>query len=514
MATTSNGTTANGSMPTVQPKDQIDLGTTATEGDIYPNAGAGGLGAGMTGAGLGGIFNFYLYGLGLSNNELLPELPAYWSKQRDAVLSSTMKHEPFWNGAVKKAIAKGVTQQWDLKFNNRNRGSAEKLRELFKASNGRKGFKHFLNQHLQDYFLTDNGAFIEIDREDNSKPGSKIIGLHHLDSLRCYRTGDPDRPVIYADLHNRYHYLTWWQVWDIADTPNPRNNYFGVGDCAAAGAYERIRRMVAIRLYEYQKISGGKPQELNFIQGITQTQLENTIKSNEDNRLAQGMTVYGGAAMIAMMSKDSISHVSVPIARLPDNYKQEEEIEQASIEYANALGISKLDIKPLTGRMSGTATQSDVMDSQQEGSGLGLWSGAFEDFINECVTPSTVSFFWAFSNDRQKKAKADIANVYATAAGTLVGQVQLPPEKAVNWLVDQDVLDPSYLTSTDVSQTNVLSEDDKPDVIDQEATPDQPVATPAVPDPSQAGGVPPTAPTGGTGAVSGVIQQIKDKLAS
>jgi hypothetical protein len=86
-----------------------------------------------------------------------------------------------------------------------------------------------LNQGLQDYFLTDNGFFIEIDREDNSKPGSRIIGLYHLDSLRCWRTGDPDVPVIYSDLHGQYHFLAWWQVWSIADTPNARNNYFGVG---------------------------------------------------------------------------------------------------------------------------------------------------------------------------------------------------------------------------------------------------------------------------------------------
>jgi hypothetical protein len=128
-----------------------------------------------------------------SSNELLPELPAYWSKSRDAVLSQTMMREPFWAGAVKKTISKGATQQYDFKFKERNRMSAERFRELFKTSNGRQGFKHLLNQGLQDYFLTDNGFFIEIDREDNSKPGSRIIGLYHLDSLRCWRTGDRGR---------------------------------------------------------------------------------------------------------------------------------------------------------------------------------------------------------------------------------------------------------------------------------------------------------------------------------
>jgi hypothetical protein len=460
---------ANGTSNGIEVKkaDQVDLGDSATQEDIWKGAGLAG--------GAGGILNFYLGsmypGWGANNNQLLPDLPATgWSRQRDTVLSSTIKFEPFWNGAVKKAIAKGVTQQFDLKFKDRNKGAAENLKELFKASNGRRGLKHFLIQHLQDYFLTDNGAFIEIDRQDNKKPGSKIIGLYHLDSLRCWRTGDPDVPVIYQDLRGNYHYLTWWQVWDISDTPNARNIYYGVGDCAAGGAYERIRRMVAIRIYEYEKITGGSPKVLHFIQGMTQQSLEDALKSNEASRRARQMTVYGGAALTASVAKEHLDVKSIPIASLPDNYKQDEEIEQAAVEYSNALGIPKLDLKPLMGRMSGTATQSDVIDSQLDSGGLGLWSSAFEDFVNEMLVPSTVTFMWAFNNTRQQKAKADVDNVYVTAAAAMVtGQILLP-DKAANWLVDQDVLDPSYLAAPDVSDTNILAEDDKPDVVNQDET--------------------------------------------
>jgi hypothetical protein len=458
---------ANGTSNGIEVKkaDQIDLGDSATAQDILKNS-----------SGATGILNFYLGSVfpgwgATSGNELLPDLPPTgWSRKRDVVLSSTIKYEPFWNGAVKKAIAKGVTQQFDLKFKDRNKPTAEKIQELFKECNGRRGFKHFLIQHLQDYFLTDNGAFIEIDREDNKKPGSKIVGLYHLDSLRCYRTGDPDKPVIYQDLRGNFHYLTWWQVWDISDTPNARNNYFGVGDCAAGGVYERIRRMVAIRLYEYQKMTGASPKALYFIQGMTQQSLEDSLRANETSRIARSMTVYGGAALVASLAKENLDIKDIPIASLPDNYKQDEEIEQAAVEYSNALGVSKQDLKPLMGRMSGTATQSDVLDSQGESSGLGLWSGAFEDFINEMVMPNTVTFMWAFNNTRQKKALADVANAYVTAASGMVTGTILQPPMAANWLVDQDVLDPSYLASPDVSDTNILAEDDKPDVVNPDET--------------------------------------------
>jgi hypothetical protein len=451
----------------VRTKDQIDLGDSATQDDAWKSGGL-----------TGGVFNFYMgnqyAGWGADSNQLLPDLPPTgWSRLRDQVLASTPRYEPFWNGAVKKAIAKGVTQQSDLKYKERNKPAAERLQELFKASNGRRGFKHFLNQHLQDYFLTDNGAFIEIDRENNKQPGSRIIGLYHLDSLRCYRTGDPDRPVIYQDLRGKFHYLTWWQVWDISDTPNARNIYYGVGDCAAGGAYERIRRMVAIRLYEYQKMIGASPKALYFIQGMTQQSLEEALKANEASRMARRMTVYGGAAITASMSKENLDIKNIPIASLPDNYKQDEEIEQAAVEYSNVLGVSKQDLKPLMGRMAGTATQSDVLDGQSESSGLGLWSGAFEDFINEMVAPSTVTFFWAFNNTRQQKAKADVASAFVTAASGMVSGGILLPDKAANWLVDMDVLDPSYLAAPDISDTNILAEDDKPDVVNPDDNPDQ-----------------------------------------
>jgi hypothetical protein len=288
-----------------------------------------------------------------SSNELLPELPAYWSKSRDAVLSQTMMREPFWAGAVKKTISKGATQQYDFKFKERNRMSAERFRELFKTSNGRQGFKHLLNQGLQDYFLTDNGFFIEIDREDNSKPGSRIIGLYHLDSLRCWRTGDPDVPVIYSDLHGQFHFLAWWQVWSIADTPNARNNYFGVGFCAASSVYERIRRMVAIRLFQYQRMTAHTPYAMTVVGGISATQLEDWKATNQASQLAKGNTVFGGHMMIPIMTRDPVSTQTIELTKMPENYNEPEEIEQAAIEYSLSLGVAKTDLKPLTGRMAG-----------------------------------------------------------------------------------------------------------------------------------------------------------------
>jgi hypothetical protein len=229
--------------------------------------------------------------------------------------------------------------------------------------------------------------------------------------------------------------------------------------------YERIRRMVAIRLFQYQRMTAHTPYAMTVVGGISATQLEDWKATNEASQLAKGNTVFGGHMMIPIMTRDPVSTQTIELTKMPENYNEPEEIEQAAIEYSLSLGVAKTDLKPLTGRMAGTATQTEVIDSQSDSSGLGLFSGEFEDFVNDRVLPSTITYFWAFNKTNTKKAEAEVASAYIDGAASLV-QVGLPPDKAINWLVDKDVLDAEYLQGNDATQTQILAEDDKPDVVD------------------------------------------------
>jgi hypothetical protein len=121
-----------------------------------------------------------------------------------------------------------------------------------------------------------------------------------------------------------------------------------------------------------------------------------------------------------------------------------------------------------------------VIDSQSDSSGLGLFSGEFEDFVNDRVLPSTITYFWAFNKTNTKKAEAEVASAYIDGAASLV-QVGLPSDKAINWLVDKDVLDAEYLQGDDATQTQILAEDDKPDVVDPDPAPARPHRPPSRP---------------------------------
>lgn len=449
----------------VKTRDALEIAG-VTEGDIWRNAG---LGPGLSGLGLGGGVTNIMLGAGfgygpLGESELLPPLLSYWSLARDRQLSVTIDYEDFWGEAVGIAIDKGASSAFDVKGSTDL--SARKGMELFNDhTNGGQGWTNFVSPHLQDFFLTDKGAFIEIDRQDNSKPGSKVIGLYHLDSLRCFLTGDPDRPVIYWDLHGRYHYMTWWQVFHISDKPNPRNNYFKVGRCAAGRVYHRLQRMVAANVFDYDEMTGRKANKLVIVQGLLQTQMEAAVGSDRANRAAQPATIHGNAALVAMLAKEGLKVETIMIREKPKDWDDEQQLEHAAIYYAAALGLDKADLKPFTGRMAGTATQSEVQHNKQEGKGLSVWRNSFEWFFSNFVLPSQASFHWNDYDAGQKQQKAELFQTYATAVTAMVGTgiPVLSAGQGIQVMVDNDQLAKEYLPGgQDITPGVEYADDEKP----------------------------------------------------
>jgi len=118
-----------------------------------------------------------------NNMPLPPQPPAYWSRGRDEVLRSTVYNEAMWAAAVYIAITKIASKSWRIDSTSDRR--ARQFQELYLMADGQQiGWVQFLSKHLADFLVTDNGSFTEIIRERKSV-GSKIVGLRHLDSMRC-----------------------------------------------------------------------------------------------------------------------------------------------------------------------------------------------------------------------------------------------------------------------------------------------------------------------------------------
>ncbi|MBN9393109.1 MAG: hypothetical protein J0I20_34065 [Chloroflexi bacterium] len=419
----------------------------------------------------------------------LPELPVYGLRERDYVLSRTVLYEGNWAGAISIAITKMASLGFNVKAPTDL--AARKYQELFHASNVGQGWVHFLSQHLRDFLNTDNGAFIEVVRATPAV-GSKIIGLVHLDSKRCYRTGDPEIPVLYRDRKDRYHQLRAHQVITFVDMPTPEETFNGIGLCAASRAYKAIRKMAFVDQYLEEKVSGFKANSIHFLTGINDKQLKKALDGQEAEQRKSGAVVYRGAAFVPMIDKEGISHVEVELAGLPDGFDYEVELSKTHLKYANAIGLDIQDLEPLSGQALGTGAQSMVLNNKAKGKGLAAWLQQFTHLINFFLLPNNASFFFAEKSLDDELKTAQVTQARAAAVLTMVQAGVLDPAtgQPLQYMVDLGELPQSYLPVDTTPQTTLSDTDkiiDAPGMVDLNmgTQPDNTLDTSLPPDQSQ-----------------------------
>jgi hypothetical protein len=319
--------------------------------------------------------------------------------------------------------------------------------------------------------------------------GSKILGLMHLDSHRCTRTGDPSIPVLYRDLKGAEHQLRAHQVLMFADMPEPSESYYGVGNCAASRAWKTITKLSAIESYLSEKVTGERATSIHIVNGISEQQLQGALITADAEQKRKGLVLYKGAIVIPSMIKDQAPEVAtIPLAEIPDGFDAKQERDNAYVIYANAIGIPVQDIQPLSGQGLGTGTQTIILDEASEGMGLAAWRKQFEHLVNEFVLPETTTFAFSTNDIRDQKAKADVQSTRANTRKVQIDSGEITTAEAKQMAVDAEDVPREFLTE-DLTAGGTLQDDQKPlgdaplpaalpvDAAVSQAAADQPVAT-------------------------------------
>lgn len=399
-------------------------------------------------AGLGGLIS------------LPPHPPTYWTQSRDDVLRSTIFYESLWSSAIYIAVTKIAALSWDVKGD-----VALQLKRcqqlLLQADNGR-GWVKFVEKHLRDFLLTDNGAFIEV-IHTSSAAGSKIIGLAPLDSRRCWRTGDPDIPVLYRDKKNHEHYMRAHQVIEMSDMTDPAETYFGVGLCAASRAYKAIYKLAALETYVAEKISGRRPLALHLVNNVTPEQIEDAVSSAEAQANQKGLVRYMGAAIVTNIDPSVTPAVAtIDLAGLPDGFDASQERRSAVLMYADAIGIDPQELDPelLASKALGTGAQSRVIDDKASSRGLIAYRQELTHRLNWDIFPNRTWFYFHERDFRDQKQRAEIDSVMIDNATKMVTAGFLKDIEGRQFLVDNNVLEREYMP-VDLTPTTSLADTDK-----------------------------------------------------
>lgn len=408
-------------------------------------------------------------------------MPAYWSAERDYALAASVRLEAMWGSAIGKAITKQAALGWVVSDTNDSDLRTRRAQALLHLAEGGQGWVTFLSKHLRNYLTTDNGAFVEIVRA-SSAYGSKILGLMHLDSHRCVRTGDPERPVLYRDLRGAEHLLRSYQVLMFADMPEPSESYHGVGYCAASRAWPTIKKLAGIETYITEKVTGSRATAIQLVSGISHKQLEAALATGDAQQQANGAVLYRGVVVVPGVDPTVPPAVAtIPLAEVPDGFDAKQERDNAYVIYANAIGIPVQDIQPLSGQGLGTGTQTIILDEASEGMGLAAWRKQFEHLINEFVLPDTTTFAFSTNDIRDQKAKADVQSTRATTRKVQIESGEITAAEAKQMAVDVEDVPREFLPQ-DTTPGGTLQDDQKPmdAAVLPAALPIAPVPVPAV----------------------------------
>jgi len=408
----------------------------------------------------GGVWNWSVYDPGAIQSPTV-QLPVHGDPLRDAVLVSTLDLEDMWASAVNKAVTKIAVRGYEVSDSDDSARRTEKGKSLIMNFDGPSEYRSGMAKTVQDFLLCDNGWFVEVERE-NKNPASRPRALYHLDSFRCYRTGNLDYPVLYWDWMGKWHKIPAASIIFGSDMPSARSRMFNKGRCAASRAFQTIVKLAAVETYFREKITGSRALALHFIAGVGPKQIQDAMETSEAEKVRKGQVVYKGAVMVPVMAQGTeISIATIDLASVPDGFDVDQERRDAYLRYANALGVPVQDIQPLSGQGLGTGTQTVILDEAAEGQGLAFFVKDFEDKVNNLLMPKTTVFSIKANDIRDQQAQAALDLSKAQKLTTLLGSGQAPgvisPQMALQMAVD-DGLVPREFLPEDVTPEGVLTD--------------------------------------------------------
>ena len=333
-------------------------------------------------------------------------------KQRDTELREFVISEPILSSALYSTSVRNASFEWEIVPTEPEgpdpKNTRRAVTRLLLNSNRGAGWKNLMLKTCGDLYNMDNGAFWEIIRAEDS-PTSPVLNLAHLDSMRCYRTGDPEKPVLYLDRFGRYHYLKWYQVVTIEEFPSPIESMFGVQVCAVSRALRAAQILRDIEVYKLEKISGRWAKSIELVGGISKTEIDDAYKlatADLDNR---GLQRYGHHIIIPGIDPtNAISHQTIELASLPDQFNFDEEMKWYVAILAMAFGVDYQEFAPLPSGALGSGQQSEILHMKTRGKGPAMVMGLFEHILNNnSLLPSTVKFQFKVHDSQAEESQAN-----------------------------------------------------------------------------------------------------------
>lgn len=283
-----------------------------------------------------------------------------------------------------------------------------------------RGWDVFIKKGV-DYLRQDAGWFWEIIAPGDASrpPTGPITGIAHLDSVRCYPTGDPEFPVIYYNRTGKMFKLHHTRVVQLTDMPDGEESRPGYGLCALSRAISIAFREIQMGHYIESSLDEMPKPGIAVASNMGRNEREKAYEVYKKEQSADGKPVWGKT--LWLFSQDQNAPVKVEFKNFsepPEKFDFKQYVELDIDSLALAIGVDRQDLWQLTGGNIGSGTQSVILAQKSRGKTIGNVRGQLARAINDLL-PEAYEFEFTYRDAQEDQERANTASTWATVINSL-----------------------------------------------------------------------------------------------
>ena len=406
-------------------------------------------------------------------------LSAWATRARERELRNLFLHENNWmgQGAFAGLSKKVAATAWEIS----GKRNVDHFQTVLREANFQAGWNVFIERVVLDYLRQDGGAYIEVIAPGRPlrPPTGKATGIAHLDSLRCFPTGDPQYPVIYYSRKGTKHLLHASRVIHLVDLSDGDESNPGYGHCALSRAVSIVNQQIYMNRFIEQKLDDKPPPGYVTASNIEQGKRNAAFEmyrqeQGNDARPEWGKTVWFYSLDPSAPAKLEFTTFS----QAPEGYSYKEYTELHVNAWALAIGCDVQELWQLTGGSLGSGQQSTILHAKSQGKTFGDLLTKLERSLND-VLPDYLEFQFKRRDSQEEAERATTASAWAGFTSSVAATLSMDEQRRLL----ASLIEPYKDIVTDENGEVIERDDLDPQAPENEPTVDD--ATPAASEPTE-----------------------------
>lgn len=336
---------------------------------------------------------------------------------RDRQLRDFWPIEPYIAGAVYGASIRNANYEWEIE--GPDDGVIGYYTDMLNAciTNTNFGWLEFIKTISQEWLTQDNGMFIEIVRDPTIDAASRfkgenapVVGLAHLDSGKCLRTGNPKKPVIYEDRRGKKHNMMAYEIVPLAEFQSPIQKMNGVGFSAISRILKMAEIISSIQIYTDEKVSGRHIKQIHFVGGVSKMEIEDIKRVDEEHADNEGLMRYIQPMIYASLDPEKpVTTASIDLASIPDHFDFDTLMRWYIANIALNMGSDYQDLAPLPSGNIGSSSQSEILHRKSRGKGPANFMETIQNIMRDYgIIPKGYEFKFKVKDLSEEAERAEL----------------------------------------------------------------------------------------------------------